>query len=308
MTRTRTRLVDLDRTQQRVRRLKVAAHSLRRLARWAIEPDFAPTPHAAALDFPVLLGRQTAALERADRDADPRLEAGKRHNLHLAAPWFDGRCVAPDRPLSFWRTLGRIAAERGFVYGLELRGGCLVPALGGGICLLSNTLFALAARLGWRIHERHGHTLEAVPPAPGTLWGLDATVFWPYVDLRIAPVDGPVRLAVSVNDTRLEVAAYGTRPARRHYRLQLRGDRIEGCDPTRQRVGELWRRAHDPETGAPCGPAECIARSRRTLLHSAERRRSCLSCGEVACTARPDIVPLRLLEPGERGLPAEAHL
>lgn len=303
MTPERPRLVELDRTERTIRRLKVAAHSARRLARWAIASEFAPAPRATAADFPVLLGRQTAALERPDGDADPRLDEGKRHNLRLAAPWFDGRRLTPDRPLSFWRTMGRITAARGFVYGLELRGGCLVPALGGGVCLLSNTLFALAARLGWRIHERHGHTMEAVPPEPGTLWGLDATVFWPYVDLRIAPLDGPVRLAVTVNADRLEIAAFGTRPARRRYRLELRSDRIEGRDPTRQRVGEIWRQAHDVDTDATLGPAECIARSRRTLLHSAERRRNCLTCGETTCASRPDIVPLRLLEPSARRRP-----
>lgn len=293
----RPRLADQGPAALAGRRLKVAAHRARRLARWAVDPTFAPSPYAPSADHPVLLGRVTAPLDRADPDADPRFEAGKRHNLRLAAPWFDGRALGPDRPLSFWRTLGRITADRGFVYGLELRGGCLVPALGGGVCLLSNALFALGARLGWQIHERHGHSLEAVPPPPGTLWGLDATVFWPYVDLRMAPRQGSVRLTVRIAGGRLEVAAYGAEPATRRYRLSLRADRVVETEGHRARSAELWRQAYDVESGAPTGSAERIADSRRTLLHSAERRRSCLTCDETDCHARPDIVPLRLLEP-----------
>lgn len=296
---TRRRLVDLDRSQRALRRLKVAVHSARRLGRWAAEPEFAPPPYAPPAGWPALHGRHTAPLDRCDADADPRLEAGKRHNLRLAAPFFDGRVITPERPLSFWRALGRITAARGFVYGLELRGGCLVPALGGGVCLLSNALFALAARLGWRIVERHGHSMEAVPPAPGELWGLDATVFWPYVDLRIAPREGPVRLSARIDDRRLILEAHGPTAPTARYTLTLRGDRIVDDALSRVRIGEIWRRPHDPRTGAPVGPAERIAHSRRTLLHDAERK-SCLTCGEQSCESRPDIVPLRLLDPSAR--------
>ena len=31
-----------------------------------------------------------------------------------------------------------------------------MPSIGGGICLVSNALFAMAVRVGWSILERHG--------------------------------------------------------------------------------------------------------------------------------------------------------
>src|ERR1041384_1083314 len=121
---------------------------------------------------------------RADGFAHPALEQGKRRNLELAVPYFDGLLVTPQGTLSFWRVLGRASESRGFSWGMELRGGCVTPAIGGGLCLLSNAIFELAVRSGWRIIERHGHSLEAMPPAAGTV-PLDATVAWPDVDLVV---------------------------------------------------------------------------------------------------------------------------
>src|ERR1700743_3485817 len=80
--------------------------------------------------------------------AHPTLEAGKRHNVKLAATAFHGVVIAPDRPLSFWRTLGPATAARGFTWGMELRAGCAVPSIGGGLCLVSNALFAMAVEQG----------------------------------------------------------------------------------------------------------------------------------------------------------------
>src|SRR3954470_22105926 len=208
---------EVDRARSRldvlVWRSKVAAHGAARLARWVVHgSEFRAPELAPSTGFDHLLYRTSRRIGRTDAGADPRLEAGKQVNLSLAAPAFHGVLVAPDRPLSFWRTLGRISAAGGDRHGMELRGGCVVPSLGGGVCLLSNALFEMAARLGWRILERHGHTMEAAP-APGEVRGLDATVMWPYVDLRVAPRVGRMRLEVEVRGGELNVAVHGDRPA-----------------------------------------------------------------------------------------------
>ena len=139
-------------------------HQARRLAAWAARTGtWAPPVRASTLGFDHLHHHVRVPIGRRDEAAHPVFEAGKRHNLALAAPAFDGVVVPADRPLSFWRTLGRITAARGYRAGMELSGGCIVPAIGGGVCLLSNALFEAAVRLGWRIDERHGHSREAVP-------------------------------------------------------------------------------------------------------------------------------------------------
>jgi len=116
---------------------------------------------------------------------DPRereLELGKVHNLRVAAAAIDGIVLEPGETFSFWLAAGRPSPANGYVTGREMRGGCLVPSVGGGICQLTNALSRAAHAAGMEIVERHSHTIH--PPGFFIDDATDATVFWNYVDLR----------------------------------------------------------------------------------------------------------------------------
>ncbi|WP_232760584.1 VanW family protein, partial [Xanthomonas sp. SHU 166] len=78
----------------------------------------------------------------------PQLVAGKIHNLRLAARALHGVEVPAGATFGFWRQLGRATRRRGFVAGRELREGCLVPSIGGGLCQVSNAIYDAALRQG----------------------------------------------------------------------------------------------------------------------------------------------------------------
>ncbi len=142
-------------------------------------------PSAAGLGDAPLLAEHRSPLWRDGRtDGEFGLVAGKVHNLRLAVGAFHGVEVAAGGVLSFWRQLGRLSARRGFVLGREVREGCVVPALGGGLCQLSNALATCAAQAGFALVERHGHTRRVQGSSAAAAGSLDATVFWNYVDLR----------------------------------------------------------------------------------------------------------------------------
>ncbi len=271
-------LADETLAEHWTRRVKTNLLRGARLATWVARPAKFPSPvHASAgAHLGVVIAEERVSLRRTDASAEPLFEEGKRVNLALAAPAFDGLRLGPDRPLSFWRTLGRVTEARGYRHGMELRGGCIVPAVGGGLCLLSNALFALAARAGFRIIERHGHSLEAVPPVEGALWGIDATVFWPYVDLRFAP-DRPVALSVRVDDDVLVVRALAAEETSDRFELLSLDERIEHHATGPFRVNRVGRR-REGTSGV-----EVIARNRRRVLDTSEQRRSCLTCNETDC-------------------------
>jgi hypothetical protein len=110
------------------------------------------------------------------------LVAGKINNLRVAVRELDGVEIPADRVFSFWKHVGRASRFRGYVAGRELREGCIIPNVGGGLCQLSNALYDAALDAGLDIVERHAHTQVI----SGSLaeHGRDATVFWNYVDLR----------------------------------------------------------------------------------------------------------------------------
>ncbi len=136
---------------------------------------------ALLVESPVIAEKH-APLWRELSAAEFPLTAGKVENLRRAARAFHGVEIPAGQVFSFWRQLGRTTKGKGFTEGRELREGCLVPAIGGGLCQLSGLLYQAALEAGLEIVERHGHS--RVIPGSAAEKNLDATVFWNYVDLR----------------------------------------------------------------------------------------------------------------------------
>ena len=121
----------------------------------------------------------------------------------------DGVEIPAGEVFSFWKNVGRTTRGRGFVPGRELREGCIIPNIGGGLCQLSNALYADAAlKANFEIVERHAHTRVIA----GSLaeQGRDATVFWNYVDLRFRSAQ-PFRIETDLTSDHLAVKFRGTR-------------------------------------------------------------------------------------------------
>jgi vancomycin resistance protein VanW len=147
---------------------------------------------------------------RAGKDegtADRALTAGKIHNLRLAAARVDGVEVAAGAVFSLWAHLGPPTRRRGFIEGRELREGCMIPTIGGGLCQLSNALYCAALEAGFEIVERHAHSF--IVPGSEAAAGRDATIFWNYVDLRFRS-DHPFRVEAMLTDEDLIVSLLGT--------------------------------------------------------------------------------------------------
>jgi VanW like protein len=172
-----------------------------------------------------------------------RLQLGKVQNLRVAARALDGMHIPAGEIFSFWRELGRPTRRRGYAEGRELREGCLIPTLGGGLCQLSGALYNAALAAGLEIVERHAHSHAGV----GSLAqiGRDATVFWNYVDLRLR-ADVPWRIEVSLTCDQLLVRIRGGQaPARR--------DCDRGALTLAPRTG-----LGQPNSCATCGIGSCF--------------------------------------------------
>jgi len=164
--------------------------------------------HAATVqlrDAPVL-AELRSPLWTDGRPEEFALVAGKVHNLRLACAAFDGVVVPAGQVLSFWRQLGQPSRLRGFVLGREVRAGCVVPTVAGGLCQLSNALASAAARAGIELVERHGHSARIEQAGPSD--EVDATVLWNYIDLRLqAPFDFRIDVSLSGSELVLRVRA-----------------------------------------------------------------------------------------------------
>lgn len=159
---------------------------------------------------PVLATSVSALWNPDDNAANWLLTAGKVENLRRAARRLHGLVVPAGATFSFWRQVGNPNFGRGYVLGREIREGCVVPTVAGGLCQLSNALYDAALRAGFTIVERHRHTQVI----KGSLaeQDRDATVKWNYLDLRFqAPV--AFRLEVALTADQLVVQFRGEKPA-----------------------------------------------------------------------------------------------
>src|SRR6185436_1854793 len=80
------------------------------------------------------LAAHETPLERVPGQVPPRLQAGKEHNVALAAGLLDGIAVASGRTFSYHHAVGRPSRLRGFRAGLELHDGQARAGVGGGCC------------------------------------------------------------------------------------------------------------------------------------------------------------------------------
>jgi len=113
------------------------------------------------------------------------------HNIETAAKQFHGLLVPPNTVFSMGEAIGDISLDNNYEEALIIYNGRTITGVGGGVCQVSTTLFRTAFFAGYPIVERHAHAFRVSyyeqRPGSGTdnaLAGLDATVYFPLVDLK----------------------------------------------------------------------------------------------------------------------------
>ena len=187
------------------------------------------------------LGESKTPLWTEKEPGEQFLQAGKVQNLRLAIRSLHGLLIPADRVFSFWQHVGKTTRRKGFVNGRELREGCIIPNIGGGLCQLSNAL-CVHAQAGFEIIERHAHTQVVA----GSLaeQGRDATVFWNYVDLRFkSPI--PVYLHAEMDAENLLVRFHGEKNSVKTF-VNISRTKEQNLKPA------------DLESCATCGVNDCF--------------------------------------------------
>ncbi|RQP26452.1 VanW family protein [Piscinibacter terrae] len=182
------------------------------------------------LELPVVSEWRSALWDTQAPASEWSLVAGKVQNLRIAAQALNGAAVPAGETFSFWKQVGRVRRGRGFAVGREVRAGCVIPTLGGGLCQLSNALATCAVQAGFTLVERHGHSAVLDSSRPELV---DATLFWNYVDLRIRS-DQHWQIEAMLTDTELIVRLRGTAAQRKSTIIPVAprspdGEPLRGC-------------------------------------------------------------------------------
>jgi vancomycin resistance protein YoaR len=135
-------------------------------------------------------------------------EAPRAHNIEVAASRLDGLVLLPGQIVSFNAEVGPRTVDAGFDRAFQIYKGEMVEGVGGGTCQVASTFHAAAVYGGLDIVERapHSRPLGYVP------LGLDATVVYPEVDLKIRnPWNFPVAVHAFVEKGLVTVEIHAPR-------------------------------------------------------------------------------------------------
>jgi len=190
--------------------------------------------------------------------SERNLQLGKVQNLRTALRKLNGVRVPANQTFSFWAQLGAPTRARGYVAGRELREGCIVPSIAGGLCQLSNALYDAALQSGFEILERHAHS--QVVPGSVAEHGRDATIFWNYVDLRFRSTQD-FAIEAWMTDEKLIVRFRAAKPAPKL-----------AAEPVKSMLDILPISDHSsPNSCMSCGVIDCFRSPKLSVLSPASR-------------------------------------
>ena len=116
--------------------------------------------------------------------------APRIQNIKTAANAFHGLLVAPGETFSMGQALGDVSLDNGYAEAMIIYGNKTIKGVGGGVCQVSTTLFRSVFMAGFPIVERAAHAYrvyyyeQSENGINPNMAGLDATVFFPLVDMK----------------------------------------------------------------------------------------------------------------------------
>lgn len=208
--------------------------SARRVVRWASDafwrPPFAlDRDPSSATHFSHSVFEYRSPLLKKWEGADQRRQEGKRINIALAAPFFDGVMIRPGHIFSFYQLLGRPSVRRGFRLGYEVTRHGLGEGVGGGLCQLASSLLWVMLHAGFDVVERHHHDFDLFPDADRRVpFGTGASVFYNYHDLRLQnSTNQTALLSVKVLENTLFVGLWSETPWPHTFTIEEKSHRFD---------------------------------------------------------------------------------
>ncbi|MCX6781285.1 MAG: VanW family protein [Candidatus Magasanikbacteria bacterium] len=156
--------------------------------------------------FTHVIARHQSVLVRKLGDSDINLQKEKITNLQRACEDLNGVIIDPGNIFSLWHTIGQPTHKKGYVNGMLLSNGKVVPGIGGGLCQLSNFLCWIFMHADTKIIERYHHSMDVFPDSGRVLpFGSGATCLYNFVDLKIKNTSAePLQLKIWVTENHLK--------------------------------------------------------------------------------------------------------
>ena len=200
--------------------------------------------------LPYLVFRHRTPLLRKLQNVDMWMQYNKIINLKIAAKRLNGLIVHPGETFSYWRLIGKPTRRKGYVEGMTLFYGKVVPGIGGGLCQLSNLVYWMTLHTPLTVTERYRHTYDVFPDTNRSQpFGSGATCAYNYLDLQVYNgTNQPYQLLINVTDAEL-VGEWRTtvKPDRRYEVYEKEHWITHECWGGYVRHNKIYRRIYNEE-------------------------------------------------------------
>lgn len=137
------------------------------------------------------------------------------YNVNYGISIYDGHLIEQGEEFSFTTLLGPVDGAHGWREELVILGDETKPEYGGGLCQVSSTMYRAALYAGLPITMRKEHSYAVSYYAYPNGYGLDATVYQPYPDLRfVNDTGGAILIQGYTEGTLAYFVLYGTNDGR----------------------------------------------------------------------------------------------
>ncbi len=135
--------------------------------------------------LPCLVSSHSSDIIKRGRGIDPLSQENKKVNIIKACEKINGLVLRPNETFSFYGSIGKVSAKKGFKEGRILRNNKLIVGTGGGLCNLANTIHLLVLHSPLLVTEFSSHS-DALAPDKGKRkpFSSGTSVFYNYIDYR----------------------------------------------------------------------------------------------------------------------------
>ncbi|SEL29658.1 VanW family protein [Ruminococcus albus] len=201
--------------------------------------------------LPNVVSTYSSHLIKKGKGIDPTLQRNKAVNIRIASDTMNGMLILPGETFSFWRTVGKITAAKGYRDGRIISGGKLEPGLGGGLCNLANTIHNLILHSPLEVTEFHSHSDALAPDGPVRVpFSSGTSVCYNYVDYRFRNcTHQPVQLCVWCEKGELRAELRSKRQFPQTFELAEEDHHFSKEGDKYYRISKIYKLTRDRKTG-----------------------------------------------------------
>lgn len=219
--------------------------------------DFAHTYSTS--DLPIIIKGHCSILRRKLVGVDMQLQENKIVNLALACKKINGILIKPNQTFSFWKTVGKPTAKKGYLKGLVINSNHFDADIGGGLCQMANMIHWLVLNSPCVVSELQHHSDALFPDERRRVpFGTGTSIVYNHIDYRfINTTSAPIQIKVWIENDELCGELRTTQPLKYRYKLCEENHHFEKIKDQYYRNSEVYRMTYDKDT-QKCIAKECI--------------------------------------------------